>query len=233
MNELRIFENKEFGEIRIVEKDGEPWFVAADVCKALDIANVGNALARLDDDEKGSIRLTDVTPNGGNPNVSIVNEPGLYALILGSRKPEAKAFKRWITHEVIPAIRKNGAYIIPEALGDLHERDISLKRAELLERIAGDYTGTYRQILQAYATRELTGDFVLPLPVLERKTYSAREIGEMLGVSKNVVGKLANSNNLKTDAYGKWFADKSPYSNKEVQSFRYYDSVIPVLRGLL
>lgn len=110
MNELQIFENPEFGKIRVIEKDGEPWFVAADVCRALDITNVGNALARLDDDEKGSIRLTDVTSNGGNPNVSIVNEPGLYSLVLGSRKPDAKSFKRWITHDVIPSIRKTGSY---------------------------------------------------------------------------------------------------------------------------
>lgn len=110
MNDLKIFENPQFGEIRVIDLDGEPWFVAADVCRALDITNVGNALARLDDDEKGSIRLTDVTSNGGNPNVSIVNEPGLYSLVLGSRKPEAKAFKRWITHDVIPSIRKTGSY---------------------------------------------------------------------------------------------------------------------------
>ena len=110
------FVSDQFGEIRTVMKDGEPWFVAADVCRALELANVGNALARLDDDEKSSIRSTDVTSNGGNPNISIVNEPGLYTLVLGSRKPEAKAFKRWITHEVIPTIRKHGAYMTPEKL---------------------------------------------------------------------------------------------------------------------
>lgn len=111
MNELMIFESEQFGNIRAIEKEGQPWFVAADVCRALEITNVGNALARLDDDEKGSIRLTDVTPNGGNPNLSIVNEPGLYSMTLGSRKPEAKAFKRWITHEVLPSIRKHGGYL--------------------------------------------------------------------------------------------------------------------------
>ena len=85
-------------------------FVAADACRALEIANNRNAISRLDDDEKSSVRLMDGTSNGGNPNVSIVNEPGLYSLVLGSRKPEAKSFKRWITHEVIPSIRRHGAY---------------------------------------------------------------------------------------------------------------------------
>src|SRR5690606_37056960 len=99
--------------IRTVLVDGEPWFVAADVCAVLGIANVGNALARLDDDEKDSIRLADGTP--GNPNKAIVNEPGLYSLILRSDKPEAKAFKRWVTHEVLPAIRKTGRYEVQPA----------------------------------------------------------------------------------------------------------------------
>jgi len=101
--------------VRAVDVDGEPWFIAADVCAALDITNVGNALARLDDDEKRSIRLTDGTP--GNPNRGIVNEAGLYALILRSDKPEARAFKRWITHDVLPTLRRTGRYeIAPQQL---------------------------------------------------------------------------------------------------------------------
>lgn len=107
MNELMIFDNSQFGTIRAIEKDGEPWFVAADVCRALEIENSRQALTRLDDDEKGVIS-TD-TP-GGRQEMNAINEPGLYILVLGSRKPEAKAFKRWITHEVIPSIRKTGSY---------------------------------------------------------------------------------------------------------------------------
>ncbi len=112
MTAITAFTNTEFGEVRTMMRDGEPWFVAADVCRALDIKNNRDAVERLDDDEKGVVS-TD-TP-GGVQSVTIINEPGLYALVLGSRKPEAKAFKRWITHEVIPSIRKNGAYLTPEA----------------------------------------------------------------------------------------------------------------------
>lgn len=83
-------------------RNNEPWFVAADVCRALELSDTNMSLKRLDDDEKGTSSIG--TP-GGEQEVSIVNEPGLYSLVLGSRKPEAKAFKRWITHEVIPAIR--------------------------------------------------------------------------------------------------------------------------------
>ena len=107
-SDMQIFKNEQFGEIRTVVIDGEPWFVAVDVCRALEIVNSRDALTRIDEDEKGVV-LTD-TP-GGKQEVTTVNEPGLYSLVLGSRKPEAKAFKRWITHEVIPSIRKNGGYI--------------------------------------------------------------------------------------------------------------------------
>lgn len=108
--QLQVFKNPEFGEIRVVEKDGEPWFVAVDVCDILDLSNPTIAVSRLDNDERAKFNL------GRQGDATIVNEPGLYALILGSRKPEAKAFKRWITHDIIPSIRKYGAYMTPEKL---------------------------------------------------------------------------------------------------------------------
>lgn len=108
MNEVKIFENKKFGKIRTTVIDGEPWFVAADVCKALEISNSRDAVQRLDEDEKGVVS-TDTL--GGQQNLTAINEPGLYVLVLGSRKPEAKEFKRWITHDVIPTIRKTGGYV--------------------------------------------------------------------------------------------------------------------------
>lgn len=114
MNQLQVFNNTEFGRVRTMVIDGSPWFVAKDVCECLDINNSRQALARLDSDEKNSVILNDGTP--GNPEKGIVNEYGLYSLVLSSRKPSAKAFKRWITHEVIPAIRKHGAYMTGETL---------------------------------------------------------------------------------------------------------------------
>lgn len=118
MNELQIFKNNQFGNVRIVMKEQEPWFVAKDVCNCLEINNSRQALIRLDDDEKSSVILNDGTP--GNPEKSIVNEYGLYSLVLSSRKQEAKEFKRWITHDVIPQIRKTGQYVadIPRTLPD-------------------------------------------------------------------------------------------------------------------
>lgn len=124
MNQLKVFTNPTFGSIRTLSIDGEPWFVASDVCKALDIDPTSTR--RLDDDEKNTLRLTQGIP--GNPNVTVVNEPGLYTLVLGSRKPEAKAFKRWITHEVIPSIRKHGGYVA----GQEHMSDEELMAKALL-----------------------------------------------------------------------------------------------------
>ena len=114
MNQLQVFNNTEFGRVRTMVINGSPWFVAKDVCECLDINNSRQALARLDSDEKNSVILNDGTP--GNPEKGIVNEYGLYSLVLSSRKLSAKAFKRWITHEVIPAIRKHGAYMTGETL---------------------------------------------------------------------------------------------------------------------
>lgn len=110
MNEIQTFNNPEFGTVRAVRgDDGEPMFVAKDVCAALGLGNSRQALARLDDDEKGVIS-TD-TP-GGEQQMQAVNEPGLYVLVLSSRKPEARAFKRWVTHEVLPVLRRDGGYMV-------------------------------------------------------------------------------------------------------------------------
>lgn len=107
---ISIFKNEEFGEVRTVIIDSEPWFVAADVCKALELSNPTVAVSRLDEDERAKFNL------GRQGEATIVNEAGLYSLILGSRKPEAKEFKRWITHDVIPSIRKTGGYVANEDL---------------------------------------------------------------------------------------------------------------------
>lgn len=109
-NEIQRFEFKGASLRTLTDEAGEPWFVAKDVCDVLELSNVSQTLARrLDDDEKSSITLNDGTP--GNPNRAIVSESGLYVLVLASRKPEAHEFKRWVTHEVLPQIRRTGGYI--------------------------------------------------------------------------------------------------------------------------
>ena len=116
MNQIVAFDF-ESNNVRVVMgDDGEPLFVIADVCQALTIDNHRNVIARLDDDEKG-VRSMD-TP-GGRQDLAVINESGLYSLILTSRKPEAKRFKRWVTHEVLPSIRKTGSYAVPGSVAAL------------------------------------------------------------------------------------------------------------------
>nr|MDH3107512.1 phage antirepressor KilAC domain-containing protein [Bacillus altitudinis] len=110
MNDLQQIFNYQDQEVRTVIQDGQPWFVAKDVCEILGIKNATQAVSKLDIDERSMLNI------GRQGNTNIVNEPGLYTLILGSRKPEAKQFKRWITHEVIPTIRKTGGYVANDDL---------------------------------------------------------------------------------------------------------------------
>ena len=104
MNELQIFNNEEFGSVRTITKDNEPMFCLADVCKALDIKNATDVAKRLDDDERTRLNL------GRQGETNFVTESGLYAVILRSDKPNAKKFRKWITGEVLPSIRKTGSY---------------------------------------------------------------------------------------------------------------------------
>ena len=111
MNQQLMPFDYEGREIRVVkDEQGDPWFVAADVCVVLQLPETHKAVARLDDDEKD--RNSIPTP-GGSQSMTVVSESGLYNLVLGSRKAEAKRFKRWVTHEVLPAIRKTGSYAVP------------------------------------------------------------------------------------------------------------------------
>src|SRR5690554_3873496 len=111
MNQLtKIFNGN---QLRIINKDNQPWFVAKDVCDILKHSNSRVALSRLDEDEKG---VSKVYTHGGYQQMSVINEFGLYSLVLTSNLPEAKKFKRWVTHEVIPSIRKHGAYMTPETI---------------------------------------------------------------------------------------------------------------------
>lgn len=112
------FDNHAF---RVTDRDGQPWFALADVCAVLEIANVGGAGARLDDDERDSIRNTNANQGPGNPSIVIINESGLYKLILRSRKASAKRFSKWVTSEVLPSIRRTGGYGAPAPALDLHD----------------------------------------------------------------------------------------------------------------
>ena len=112
MSDLQIF-NYQSNEVRTIQKNGEPWFVLKDVCQVLGIGNSRMAADRLDPDEKG---VSQIDTPGGKQEMTCINESGLYNVILRSDKPEAKPFRKWVTSEVLPAIRRHGAYMTPETI---------------------------------------------------------------------------------------------------------------------
>lgn len=238
MNELTLIKSADFGEIQCdFYGDGEEfWMTRSQVGAALEYANPSKAIKDIHIRHKSRLdkysRVAQIEPpsGGGIQDTTIYNRKGIMEICRHSDQPKADAFMDFCW-EVMDNLMSGKAKIV--GMTDYQQQTIHIQKAKLLTQIAAGYDGTYKQVLQAYATKELTGEFLLPLPMLERKTYSAAEIGAELGISAHKVGTLANANSLKTDEYGKWFVDKSAHSSKEVQSFRYFDNIIPVLRGLL
>lgn len=135
MNEIELFESPEFGALRTFEKDGEPWFVAVDVCRSLGIGNASQAVSRLDEDERDTVISNDTPLISNDTPLNVISESGLYTLVLSSRKKEAKAFKRWITHEVLPAIRKTGRYSSEKEAPSDYEMILAIACHKLKDRV--------------------------------------------------------------------------------------------------
>lgn len=235
-NELMIFNNPEFGQVRTIDEDGKILFCAKDVALAFGYKDHTNAIKQHC---KGVVKRH-LPTKGGNQLINFIPEGDIYRLAAKSELPGAEQFESWIFDEVIPSIRKTGSYTTKpmtayqQMMADTRQRNARIQSARILTQLAKQYKGsTYEQVLNAHATKELTGEFLLPLPELGKRTYSAAEIGEMLGISANKAGILTNQNGLKTEQYGQWFKDKARHSNKEVSSFRYFDTVVPVLQTLV
>lgn len=144
-NELQLFSNEEFGEVRVVEIEGEPWFVAKDICDVLGLSNTSSAISLLDDDERSKFNL------GRQGDTNIVNESGLHALILNSRKPEARKIRKWITSEVLPTIRKHGGYLTPQKIEEV------LLNPDTLIRLATDLKEERARRIEAERTKAWIG----------------------------------------------------------------------------
>ena len=149
MNEIIPF-NFQGAAVRVIQNaDGQPWWVAKDVCDVLDLENVTWAVSGLEEDEKAELSITQVSSNGTEQKrkTIIINEPGLYSLVLRSRKPEAKEFKRWITHEVLPRIRKTGSYQIqPADLNPLRVLQQTVNELVRLDSIQADHENRIAKI---------------------------------------------------------------------------------------
>lgn len=237
MNEITLFSNPEFGEIRTVDVNGDTWFVGRDIAAALGYSATRNAIfAHVDDEDKLTHRIS---ASGQMRDVILINESGVYALIFSSKLEKAKQFKRWVTSEVLPAIRKHGAYV--HAQTDQTAVDIQLLNARtmnanvyvnLLQHI-DTKSESYKAILMACAANTAAGQLVLPLPKADfGKTYSATDIGRILGISRNKVGRIANEHGLKSDGFGEWYHDVS-VNGKECDNFRYNDAAVAKFKEIL
>ena len=242
--QLQTFQNLEFGEIRSMTIDGEPYFVGKDVAAALGYSNPSKALIdHVDDEDKlNNETLSSLGQRGG----WLINESGMYSLILSSKLEGAKRFKRWVTSEILPSIRKTGAYATDSAAAEYKARELRIKEMNAQARLINAETRRLTVLqkekglsqvavdtLAVKAVERVTGkDLGDYLPQVE-KTYSASEVGNALGITAAKVGRLANAHGLKTDEYGITVMDKSRYSSKEVASFRYNEKGKAKLREIL
>ena len=232
MNELQIFDYNGL-QVRTVEKDGEAWWVLSDVCRVLELSDTRRTAERLDEDELTRLRLHS---GGQSREMYAINESGLYNVILRSDKPQAKPFRKWVTSEVLPTIRKTGQYNAkPNKALEIKEINARVRLSNAFLKLAkvDTLSSEYKNILVAKAAEALTGFQLIPLPQSEQKMYTATEIGEMFGVSAQRIGKLSNQYGMKTEEYGTWYRSKSQYSNKEVDSFMYNDKAVERFKTLI
>jgi len=188
-NGLQIFENERFGKVRVVMRDGEPWFVAKDVCDCLELGNSREAISRLDEDEKGVI--SNDTP-GGTQDMSIISEAGLYSLVLGSRKPEARGFKRWITHDVLPDLRKHGV---------VGSNDAIITRIMTDHKFVADIVAT----LHTLAEKAQAAERKVAILSHVNKTYTATEMAKELGFPSAIVfNKFLAGEKVQFKVNGTW-----------------------------
>ena len=230
--QLQTFQNLEFGEIRSMTINGEPWFVGKDIAAALGYKESAKAIREHIDDEDKGVSVLD-TP-GGKQKTVIINESGMYSLILSSKLEGAKRFKRWVTSEILPSIRKTGAYATDSAAADYKARELRIREMNAQARLINAETRRLTVLQKGKGLSQVAVD-TLAVKAVERvmgkdlgdylpqveKTYSASEVGNALGITAAKVGRLANAHGLKTDEYGITVMDKSRYSSKEVASFRY------------
>lgn len=236
-NEIQVFTNETFGEIRTVEENGKILFCGSDVAKALGYAKPQDAVTRHCREDGSTFHgVTDSL--GREQQAKFINEGNVYRLICNSKLPSAEKFESWVFDEVLPTIRKTGSYNTNHKL----EKSLEIKEMNAKVRLSNQYlklskvdtlSAEYKNILVSKAAEILTGTQLIPPPKSQQKMYTATEIGVILGVSAQKIGRLSNEYNLKTAEYGEWYHDKSRYSSKEVDSFRYNDKAIAKFKDII
>lgn len=206
MNELMIFNNPEFGEIRTVEVNGEPWLVGKDVARALGYKDATKAAReRVDAEDRGVAKMD--TPSG-QQEMTIINESGVYSLVLGSKLPGAKKFKRWVTSEVLPSIRKNGMYLLPKdypsalrALADSEEQRMALEASNAT--LAAENERQAHVIAEFEPIRQYV-DIILESP----DALATSQIAADYGMSAQQLNKILRDEGVQHKVNGQWLLYK-------------------------
>lgn len=244
MNELKIIKQANFGDVQadFYSNNKEIFMTISQLAECLgysDKSGVEKILQRNDYLLNKKFSSTDKLSvlDGKVRTVRVFNEDGIYEVAFLSKTDKAREFREWV-RTILKSLRKGETKLVSmteyqKLMTQTRMENAKIRKAQILTKLADQYEGTYKQVLQSYVTKELTGEFIIPLPEVGEKTYSATEIGKMLGVSKKKIGIISNKHNLKTDEYGKWFHDTSEHSKKEVETFRYYEKAIDVFRGLI
>jgi len=239
-NNSQKFHNDLFGDLSVLtHQDGSLWFVASEVASILEYSETSVMLRRIDSEDMQKIAPTIlVGANSKAREITIINESGLYTAVLGSKKPEAKQFKKWITNEVIPAIRRNGGYgqieRKPEPVKTIRHTNASAMRAadRMIEKMT--ISDDRKTLARAYLLHK---EYDIPvetmLPAVAHK-LSATEIGKQLGISAQMVGRIVNKLDIKNNPeLCEHRLDKSPHSIKEVETCYYAPSVVDMVKAKL
>lgn len=199
MNELKIFENPEFGAVRTVEIGGEPWLVGKDVAAALGYSNPRDALGtHVDDEDKATVAIHD---GSQNRSMTVINESGLYSLVLSSKLPGARKFRRWVTAEVLPSIRKTGGYALPKdypsalrALADAEEKRLALAAENEAQRqVIADF-----QPIKQYVDTILSST----------RTLTTTQIAADYDMSAKKLNKILHEEEIQRYVNGQWILYK-------------------------
>lgn len=232
MNQLQEFHNNNFGDVGVLKKEKEVWFVAKDICDALNLSDVSMSLQRLDEDEK--LKQT-LFVSGQNREIWLINEPGMYSLVLKSRKPEAKKFKRWITHDVIPEIRKTGSYNSqPQIDGKQFALESTKMLMPLMEELKLSAASKMTAVKKLYEEAGIQLPFHVQLP---DNLLTCTEIAKKIGVYSNsgnphsqAVGAIINEINIHPNEVETTLGSNEKHQYSQQQ---YYPPVLKRVRAWL
>ena len=251
MSDIQIFNNPEFGQVRTVVIDDEPWFVGKDVATALGYSNTKDALAKHVDDDDKKMGSQNATPSikdslGRDQYPVFINESGLYGLVLSSKLPTAKKFKHWVTSEVLPTIRKTGSYHVKQAEHDKTKemraeamlRNSISKQAKMMMEIAKmSHIKAYQDVMMAKAGNILAGENVLPMPKSERERQPLGWFCKQIGKPTTWATQLGKMLKLKgiekrPGVNGEFVEDHAKGNHqKQVQNFEWYvDYLLPIVQ---